>query len=1047
MRVFAMALLCGTAATAYGDMGVTDSFAFIPGDCLTVEGSVGIWSRSLSIDYDGECSGAATPAQISAATWTRPENCDCGDADCTRKCQTVQAFSIIGPLASAAAIGAAVAPVPPAVGTGLALGAGLCYLVVFSVFAADLEGNLCSFAGAGSFPSGNASAGTVTSCDDSNDLCGAEGAVYDASWWLFFLAWICSWVGAGLNARDAPGTWTMRLGAAGCLGGATIVMLMPFIPPASLVYTSIDSPDPDIASVMTSGWSFTAAYWGSASNATYLGDRPGCTYEGPCLSLAVWQALQAFLIIGPIASAAATVCILAPVPPRAATALAGIAGLSYSICIIGRATADGGARGEVEAFWIAAAVLAWVRFGLSLCGAPGAEQRTLPGLSATVSARCLGCSAGASVCCAGCLDVLVGDAVCMCCSTQNTGGDDDDKLIDNLADDDGTFGGRPANDGSTGMVYPAESMASTASTMTNDRVFAAFGNDAVKAAVKVASAVTSLVPIAGPLLAQLFFVVERLATAAAEAKTNRSQCEQLAQRINRHMQMLRKKSPAELGQLEDKETFSHYVQTVESSADLCRQFSETGWMRRMMQMASDIAKFNAIKMCIDEAIQDLQLEVQVDLAAATANWLRAQKADETTAAEEQIRVRQGQDDADLAEPEERELRKAIGNREDLRREANGAQLEPWELYPDEVEKTMARDKRGVLVYVKPLGKGACGVVYRGKFRGLDVAIKVLELNGDSAMRGCRAEIETMSRLNHPNIIKFHGASLSADGEAQLVMALGKCTLSDVLYRAATRKEVGVELDTGTKYRLAIEIATGMAYLHASNIVHRDLKPQNVLVSGPQNRARINDSGMAKTKGSCLAGTVYVDAGGTLVYTAPEVQAQGDRRGKRSVDVYSYAVTVNEMFAETHPFDGVDGNIAMLVVLNNRRPELASQLPPRLREVALKGWSAAPRERPAFHSIQTQLLWEREAARGSSKEAGQEDWATYTALAWQSIALKMAQDSPAPPTVTPKATSAWWRSSSPPSVQASVPARLTADGTNGSGGNSYDERGYGSVGVN
>lgn len=63
-----------------------------------------------------------------------------------------------------------------------------------------------------------------------------------------------------------------------------------------------------------------------------------------------------------------------------------------------------------------------------------------------------------------------------------------------------------------------------------------------------------------------------------------------------------------------------------------------------------------------------------------------------------------------------------------------------------------------------IGSGAFGSVYKGKWRSLEVAVKMVtvmdsEKYGSKELDSLKSEIEVLSRLQHPNIICFYGACL------------------------------------------------------------------------------------------------------------------------------------------------------------------------------------------------------------------------------------------------------------------------------------------------
>lgn len=101
------------------------------------------------------------------------------------------------------------------------------------------------------------------------------------------------------------------------------------------------------------------------------------------------------------------------------------------------------------------------------------------------------------------------------------------------------------------------------------------------------------------------------------------------------------------------------------------------------------------------------------------------------------------------------------------------------------------------------------------------------------------------------------------------------------------------LDWTTRYKIALGVARGLAYLHSSCrdcIIHCDIKPENILLDGSFT-PKVADFGMAKLLGRDFS-QVVTTMRGTIGYLAPEWISRTSITSK--VDVYSYGMVLLEI---------------------------------------------------------------------------------------------------------------------------------------------------------
>ncbi|KAL7114732.1 hypothetical protein ACP275_04G140300 [Erythranthe tilingii] len=195
---------------------------------------------------------------------------------------------------------------------------------------------------------------------------------------------------------------------------------------------------------------------------------------------------------------------------------------------------------------------------------------------------------------------------------------------------------------------------------------------------------------------------------------------------------------------------------------------------------------------------------------------------------------------------------------------------------------------------RELGDGGYGAVYKAKLPdGRVVAVKKLYENHYRRVEQFTNEVEILTRLKHQNLVTLYGCTSRYSRELLLVYEyIPNGTLADHLHGPRSN------LSWNNRLNIAIETASALAYLHASDVIHRDIKSTNILLDN-NFTAKVADFGLSRL---FPADVTHVSTGpqGTPGYVDPEYNEYYQLTEKS--DVYSFGVVLIELISSKPAID-------------------------------------------------------------------------------------------------------------------------------------------------
>eukprot|EP00884_Botryococcus_braunii_P016251 jgi/Botrbrau1/3309/Bobra.0048s0006.1 len=302
-----------------------------------------------------------------------------------------------------------------------------------------------------------------------------------------------------------------------------------------------------------------------------------------------------------------------------------------------------------------------------------------------------------------------------------------------------------------------------------------------------------------------------------------------------------------------------------------------------------------------------------------------------------------------------------------------------------------------------LGQGGYGRVYKGRWRGALVAIKVvdhhptpLDTPHATAVRAYQESILSTS-LAHPNVVATykictttkldrpsgenfasHGhlstgersstpsggpssSTCSSTGARPLVETLfimEFCDRGSLLDAIVKGRFYGPAPEYRPEMlpiiRCLIDISTGMQYLHSVGVLHGDLKPGNVLLKSTTTDARgfickLADFGVSRILDLEQQTHVVTQNYGTATFMPPEILKSGHL--STAADIYSFGMVMYQLLTRQMPFQGMAiGQVFWAVAVNDQRPDVPLSCPQAYRELMTSCWATEPAARPAFAEV-------------------------------------------------------------------------------------------------
>ncbi|KAL1543681.1 non-specific serine/threonine protein kinase [Salvia divinorum] len=219
-----------------------------------------------------------------------------------------------------------------------------------------------------------------------------------------------------------------------------------------------------------------------------------------------------------------------------------------------------------------------------------------------------------------------------------------------------------------------------------------------------------------------------------------------------------------------------------------------------------------------------------------------------------------------------------------------------------------------------IGDGSFGLVYKARLSsGAVVAVKRLSPDAFQGLREFRAEMETLVRIRHPNIVRILGFCSTGQDRVLIYEFIEKGSLDQWLYDASDDDDDAdaprPPLPWPTRLKIIRGVAAGLAFMHhrlEAPIIHRDIKASNILLDA-EFEVHIADFGLARWVEKAHS-HVSTQVAGTMGYMPPEY-LDGATAATTAGDVYSFGVLMMEVVTgrrPSFPFPGEDGREVRLM---------------------------------------------------------------------------------------------------------------------------------------
>eukprot|EP01018_Ginkgo_biloba_P017736 Gb_19951 [translate_table: standard] len=196
-----------------------------------------------------------------------------------------------------------------------------------------------------------------------------------------------------------------------------------------------------------------------------------------------------------------------------------------------------------------------------------------------------------------------------------------------------------------------------------------------------------------------------------------------------------------------------------------------------------------------------------------------------------------------------------------------------------------------------IGNGGFGATYKAELTpGLLVAVKRLSVGRFQGIQQFDAEIRTLGRIRHENLVTLIGYHASESEMFLVYNYLPGGNLESFIHERSNRN-----VHWRILHKIALDIAQALHYLHdfcVPRVLHRDIKPSNILLDNNLN-AYLSDFGLARLLEASETHAT-TDVAGTFGYVAPEYAMTC--RVSDKADVYSYGVVLLELLSGKKSLD-------------------------------------------------------------------------------------------------------------------------------------------------